>query len=109
MAAKRPDSITGLGPTDDDLAAFEAENPGVVMDGSTWLRFHADWATKNPERKEVREFFEKTPKWALYEIALHLAALSTDSYDEALRQDDGMPAHRRLMEEHAALKANGII
>lgn len=45
-------------------------------------------------------------KRELVEIALHLAASLTGTYDESL--ETGL-AERRLMEEYDALRANGII
>lgn len=49
------------------------------------------------------------PKRELIEVALHLAALCTDSYDAAIQDNEAEGAFRRVMEEHAALRANGII
>lgn len=45
-------------------------------------------------------------KRELAEVALHLAALCTDSYDEALAGDGAM---RRIREEVDALRANNLI
>jgi hypothetical protein len=45
-------------------------------------------------------------KRELVEIALHLAASSTDSYDEAL---GGAGACERVFAEHKSLKDNGIL
>lgn len=47
-------------------------------------------------------------KRELVEIALHLASVCADcdGSEEAL---EGTAAHRRVLEEHAALKAAGII
>ena len=45
-------------------------------------------------------------KRELAEIALHLAGICTDSYDDAMRSNGAL---NRLMEEHDNLKANGII
>jgi hypothetical protein len=46
------------------------------------------------------------PKRELIEALLHLAAMCTDSYDDALAGDG---ATVRVREELTALKANGII
>ena len=46
-------------------------------------------------------------KREIIEVALHLAALSTDSYDEAMQ--DGDKGEGRFWEEYAALKSNRLI
>lgn len=46
-------------------------------------------------------------KRELAEIVCHLAALATDSYDDALASDDVLLG--RVREEHDALAANGMI
>lgn len=48
-------------------------------------------------------------KRELIEAALHLAALATDSYDEAILMNGGRGAADRLREEIAALRQNGLI
>ena len=45
-------------------------------------------------------------KRELAEIAMHLGALCTDSYDDALNSDGAL---ERVLEEHSNLKANRII
>ena len=47
------------------------------------------------------------PKREIIEVAMHLAALSTDSYDETMQQGDHGEA--RFWEEHDALRRNGVI
>ena len=45
-------------------------------------------------------------KREIAEIACHLATLASDSYDTAIA---GEGAIKRVLEEHGALKQNGII
>ena len=48
-------------------------------------------------------------KRELAEIAMHLAAMCTDSYDDALSGGGNETALARVMEERGALKQNGLI
>ena len=56
-------------------------------------------------QRQNRDLWEM-PKRELIEIALHLAAICTDSYDDSL---DGDGAANRIYEEREALRVNGII
>lgn len=56
--------------------------------------------------RETWESLMALSKREMAEVAMHLAALCTDSYDDAL---DGNGALERLMAERAALRANGIL
>ena len=55
-----------------------------------------EWKRRNPLRNALVSLPEETPKWQLYEAALHLAALATGEYDDAMK--DGR-AEARLEEE----------
>ncbi len=46
------------------------------------------------------------PKRELIEIALHLGAVCTGNYDDAIRSD---AAATRVLEERETLKSNGLI
>lgn len=48
-------------------------------------------------------------KRELIEAALHLAALATDSYDEAILMNGAKGAADRLREEVATLRQNGLL
>jgi hypothetical protein len=46
--------------------------------------------------KKEAEAYEKTPKWRIWEAAMHLAAATGESYEEALESTEALD---RLMEE----------
>ena len=72
--------------------------------------FHVARAKGAAAGRDYRDFCElvSLSKRELIEAALHLAAITTDfdSYDDALESGD---AHKRVMQEIDALRANRII
>lgn len=59
--------------------------------------------------RETGQLFAAMSKADLFDVAMHLAALCTDSYDASLEDDGGHGAAVRLAYEATALAENGII
>lgn len=58
---------------------------------------------------ETWQLFAAMSKADLFDVAMHFAALCTDSYDGALADDGGHGAAVRLAYEATALADNGLI